>query len=283
MCDALGVTDPAPRPERAPLPRDPWSLPDPGPGWAAELDAGCAALGLTLGPGVHAALDAHTRLLLAWNAAINLTALRTPEQVARLHLVDSLSAVRLIDRLAQPEPSIADIGSGGGMPGLPLAVALPAGRLLAVDSVGKKVGFLAVATEAAAAALADAGGAVPLLEPVAARAEALAADPGIRETLDVVTARAVGSLAELVELAMPLLAPGGILVCWKRDDGSGALAAEIADAGPIAQATGAGRATVHADPEPALPGHRLVVHRKMRPTPARYPRDPAQRRHRAGR
>jgi len=277
------MTDPAPRPERAPLPRDPWSLPEPGPGWAAELDAGCAALGLTLGPGVREALDAQTRLLLAWNAAINLTAIRTPEQVARLHLVDSLSAVRLIDRLAPPEPAMADIGSGGGMPGLPLAVALPAGRLMAIDSVAKKVGFLAAATDAMVAALADAGAPVPLLEPVAARAEALAADPGIRGTLDVVTARAVGSLAELVELAMPLLAPGGILVCWKRDDGSGALRAEIADAGPIAQATGADRATVHADPEPALPGHRLVVHRKVRPTPDRYPRDPAQRRQRAAR
>ncbi|MFN8619708.1 MAG: 16S rRNA (guanine(527)-N(7))-methyltransferase RsmG [Chloroflexota bacterium] len=271
-------TEPSrPAPTRAPLPEDPWSLPAPGASWDAALDAGVAALGLTLTPGVRRALDAHSRLLMAWTEAINLTAVRAPDGVARLHLVDSLSAVPLLARLAPPEASILDLGSGGGMPGLPLAVALRAGRLLLVDSIAKKVRFLDVAARAAGAALEEAGEPVPLLEAVAARAEDLARQPVHRGAWDVVTARAVGTLAELVELAMPLLVPGGLLVCWKRDDGSGTLVEEVAAAGPIARAVGAGAARVDATPEAAVPGHRLVVLRKERPTPDRFPRTPAER------
>ncbi len=274
---------PPARPERAPLPRDPWSLPPLGPAWEEALDAGCAALGLVLPPAVRRALDAQSRLLVAWTAAINLTALREPEQVGRLHLVDSLSAVALVRRIAPSDATILDLGSGGGMPGLPLAAALPAGRCLLVDSVAKKVAFLEVAAAAVSAALAEGPAPVPDLGAVAARAEEIAADPALRGEIDVVTARAVGPLAELVELAMPLLRIGGHLVAWKRDDGSGALTAEIAEAGMIGRETGAGRVRVHDDPEPAIPGHRLVVLRKERPTPDRYPRDPSMRRRTAGR
>jgi 16S rRNA (guanine527-N7)-methyltransferase len=117
-----------------------------------------------------------------------------------------------------------------------------------------------------------------VVDALAARAEAIGHDPAFRGELDIVTARAVGRLAELVELGLPLLRPGGLLVCWKRDDGSGSLAAEIAEAGPIARDAGAGAVRVLADPEPAIPTHRLVVLRKERPTPDRLPRDPAARR-----
>ncbi len=280
MCDACAMRPPPV--ERAPLPHDPWSLPEPGPAWEGALDAGVSALGLSLTPGVRRALEAHSRLLLAWTAAINLTAIRDPEGVARLHLVDSLAGVAAVARLAGPSPAILDLGSGGGMPGLPLAAALPAGRLLMVDSIGKKVRFLEVAAAAVAEALEAAGEPVPLLEARAVRAEDLAREHPQREAWDVVTARAVGTLAELVELAMPLLQPGGVLICWKRDDGAGSLGAEAADAAAIARATGAGAARIDAAPERALAGHRLVILRKERPTPDRYPRSPAERKRAAG-
>jgi len=269
------------RPEpaaRAPLPEDPWSLPPLGDAWAAELARGLAALGLDPSPGARRALDAHSRLLLAWTAAINLTAVRDPEGVARLHLLDSLSGVALLRREAPRSPSILDLGSGGGMPGLPLAVALPAGRVALVDSIGKKVLFLEVAGRAAAAAMAEAGEPAPRVDAIAARSEALAEMPSHREAWDVVTARAVGALGELLELGMPLLRPGGLLVCWKRDDGSGALGAETAGAVRIAWAVGAGPVRVLADPDPAIPGHRLVVYRKESATPDWFPRTPTERR-----
>lgn len=266
-------------PVRAPLSTEPWELPPPGPRWDEALDLGLRALGLDLDAGVRRALDAHTRLLLAWTAAINLTALRTPEAVARLHLVDSLSAVRLIRREAPEHPSLLDLGSGGGMPGLPLAAALPAGRAALVDSIGKKVRFLDVAARVVADTLAEARLPVPGIEAIAARAEDLAADARHREAWDVVTVRAVGSLAEAAELGLPLVAPAGILACWKRDDGSGRLADERAAAAALVRDLGGAPARVVADPEAALPGHRLVVVRKVRATPGRYPRPPAERRH----
>jgi len=269
------VTVPA---DRAPLPEDPWILPALGAAWEDALAQGLAALGLDPTPGVRRALDAHSRLLVTWTAAINLTAVRDAEGVARLHLVDSLSAVSLLRREASPAPAMLDLGSGGGMPGLPLAVALPASRVALVDSIAKKVRFLGVAGRAAAAALAAAGEPPLHVESITARAEELALLPAHRGAWDVVTARAVTTMAELVELGMPLLRPGGLLVCWKRDDGSAALSAEVAASARIGAAVGAGPARVLADPEPAIPGHRLVVLRKERATPDRFPRTPTERR-----
>lgn len=269
--------EPTPPPDRAPLPEDPWSLPEPGPEWSAELERGLAALALEPSPGVRRALDAHSRLLLAWTAAINLTAVRDPAGVARLHLVDSLSAVSLVRREAPAGPAILDIGSGGGFPGLPLGLAAGASRLELVDSIGKKVRFQAVAARACAAALTEAGEAPPAIEARLARVEDLARLKAFRGAFDVVTARAVSSLTELVELGLPLLRTGGLLVAWKRDDGTGTLDMETSDAARIGRVTGAGRMRVLDDPEPAIPGHRLVVVRKERDTPDRYPRIPAER------
>jgi 16S rRNA (guanine527-N7)-methyltransferase len=266
-----------PPPERAPLPDDPWSLPSPGPEWQAELDRGLAALALDPAPGVRRALDAHSRLLLAWTAAINLTAVRDPAGVARLHLVDSLSAVTAIRGKAVADPAILDIGSGGGFPGLPLALAAGASRVVLVDSIGKKVRFQEVVARACVAAMTDAGETSPKIETLVARAEDLARQRQFRGVFDIVTARAVSTLTELIELGLPLLKTGGLLIAWKRDDGSGALDMEISAAARIARSTGAGRTRVLHDPEPAIPGHRLVTVRKERDTPDRYPRTPSER------
>lgn len=266
---------------RTPLPTDPWQLPPLDPGWDAALDEGLAALGLELGPGARRALEAHSRLLLAWTAAINLTAVREAAAVARLHLVDSLTAVPFLRTAAPAHPALLDLGSGGGLPGLPLGVVLPAARVALVDSIAKKARFLEVAARAAMAAMggaASGGGPVPAVEAIVARAEDLAGRRAHRGAWDVVTARAVGSLAELVELGMPLARIGGLLVCWKRDDGSGALAGEVAAAAGIGRAVGGEAALVITHPESAVPGHRLVVVRKARATPERFPRPPAERR-----
>jgi 16S rRNA (guanine527-N7)-methyltransferase len=267
--------------ERSPLPLDPGSLPAPGPGFDTTLAGGLEALGVSLSPGARAAIDAQVRLLVAWNAAINLTALRTPEAIARLHVVDSLSALALLPGAANGQSQtgawLLDLGSGGGYPGLPLAVALPVGRAALVDSVGKKARFLTAASDAAAAAMRAAGETPPHIEAIAARAEELARDPDHREAWDVVTARAVGSLAEVVELALPLLRIGGQLVCWKRDDGRDTLQAELDAAFSIAGTLGAGAPRVSrvATPDPS---HRLVQFFKEHRTPPRFPRTPAERR-----
>jgi len=131
-----------------------------------------------------------------------------PERAWRVHVADSLTGLEVED--LRKARRIADIGSGAGFPGLVLAVALPGSRVDLVESVGRKCEFIQRARDAGRI-----GNARVLNE----RSEMLAAAAG-RESYDAVTARAVGRLSTLAELASPLLRDGGVLVAWKgkRDD-----------------------------------------------------------------
>jgi 16S rRNA (guanine527-N7)-methyltransferase len=232
--------------------------------FARALEAGLGEIGVDLSVAERGAIEGHARLLTAWNRAMNLTAIRDPVEVATGHVVDSLTALPPLRE--QRVERFVDLGSGGGFPGLPLAIALPAVHALLVDSVGKKVRFLDTVVEAV--------GLTGRVEPFAGRAEALAADPGQRERWPAVTARAVAALPELAELAFPLLEPGGVLVAWKRGD----IGAELAAGNRAVAALGGGRVEVRTVAARALPGHCLVVIRKDGRTPDRFPRDPAERR-----
>jgi 16S rRNA (guanine527-N7)-methyltransferase len=203
------------------------------------------------------------RLLLAWTEAINLTAIRDPATVARLHVLDSLAAATFM-RDAGVD-SFLDLGSGGGYPGLPLALALPRTQAVLIDSVAKKTAFLA--TVATATGLDD------RVRVIRARAEDLAGRTLVG--YDAVTARAVAALPDLVELALPLLRPGGRLVAWKRlgdtfDD-------ELRRGRIAVDALGGAGLEVRPVDVAGLESHRLVVAAKRRPTPPGYPRPPAER------
>ncbi len=266
--------------ERAPLPLDPDGLPALDESFWRIVDDGIAQIGLTLSPAVRAALDAQARLLTAWNSAINLTALRTAELVARGHVLDSLAAIPVLRTLDGAGLSVIDIGSGAGYPGLPLAVALPARRAALVDSIGKKAAFLEVIARAAAEAMRAARDVGPEMVALKERAEDLADEADQREAWDLVTARAVGSLAEVVELCLPLARVGGHVVAWKRDAGDGALQAEIRAARQlIAEAGGSApqRVELPGAAEVGLHGHCLVIIAKQRATPLRFPRPPGER------
>jgi 16S rRNA (guanine527-N7)-methyltransferase len=278
---------------RDPLPTDVTDLPPLPAGYDDVVAEGLAALGLTLDEAALAAIADHVRLLLAWTAAINLTAIREPVAAAREHVLDSLTALPLLR--SRNTSDLLDIGSGGGFPGIPLALALPRARTVLVESVGKKATFLA--------AVLDALELRPRVAVAATRAETLAADPHHRGRWSTVVVRAVGPLAELAELSLPLLAPGGVMVAWKRQgedrrpdrdgpDGRGGpdgpvaqvgaggrdLGAEIGAAEPVIAALGGGRPRVEPVAVPGLLDHVLVVIEKVGPTPAGYPRDPATRR-----
>ncbi len=229
------------------------------------LDAGLAELGVVLTPLQRRAIDDHIRLLLAWTGAINLTAIREPAAIAQRHVLDALAAVPLL-RTSGQTGRLLDLGSGAGFPGLPLAVALGIEALL-VDSVAKKVRFLDTAIEALG---------LPGIRAAAARAESLATDPPHRAAWPVVTARAVASLADLVELAFPLLEVGGRLVAWKRGD----VELEVDAARRAVAELGGGSIETRPAGLRALPDHRLVVARKTGPTRDGWPRDPAARRRR---
>lgn len=217
-------------------------------------------------PDARTAIDDHVRLLLAWTAAINLTGIRDPVGVARAHVLDSLSAVAVLrDRGIT---RLLDLGSGGGYPGVPLAAVMPLERVILVEPIGKKARFLDTVVEATGLSERAAVAAV--------RAETLATDPAHRGRWPAVTARAVASLADLVELSFPLLAPGGVLLAWKRGD----LVEEVGAARRAIEALGGGSMSSVAVYVTGLADHRLVVIAPRGHVPAGYPRDPAARKRR---
>ena len=225
------------------------------------LDTDAPALRATLPAGYGDAVERYVARLLEANARQNLTRIVEPEAVARLHLLDALSALPLLDELA-PRRAL-DLGSGGGVPGVVLALARPAIAWTLVDSVRRKV---------------DALGAMVRwlqltgVEVIAERAEVLGRDPGHRERHDLVTARACAALPVLAEYALPLVRPGGAVLAWK-----GPIAdAELTAGRAAAAALGGGTLEMRGTAIPALGAHRFVLIRKHRPTPDRYPRRPGQ-------
>ena len=251
---------------RDPLPTDVRALPALPADFDSILDAGLATLHLQATPRQRAALGDHVRMLLAWTQSINLTSIRDPADAAREHVLDSLTAVPLLR--ARGVTAVVDLGSGGGFPGIPLAVVLPTRRMLLVESIGKKARFLATAVAAL--------GLEPQVAVAAERAEELATDGQQRGAWPAVVARAVTNLADLAELALPLLAPGGVLLAWKRrplDD-------ELARAGPAIAILGGGEPALTPVGIDGLSDHVLVAIEQRRPAPAGYPRDPATRRRR---
>ncbi len=196
--------------------------------------------------------------LLAGDPA-SLSAVRDPDDAWRLHVEDSLSGLRLVGEPAR----LADVGAGAGFPGLALAAALERTEVDLIESVGRKCEFIERAIAAAALANAHA---------VCARAEdwARAAPPaGGRESYDVVTARAVGRLSTLAELAAPLLRDGGTLVAWKgRRD-----AAEEAELDRAAERLGMRAERVEdAGGTAGFANRHLYLVRKAGPTPPGLPR-----------
>lgn len=106
------------------------------PQHAEELSTGARELGITLSDTQHRQLLDYLGLLIKWNKAYNLTAVRNPDEMVSRHLLDSLSVVPFIDG-----PRWLDVGSGGGMPGIPLAIMFPQARVALLDSNGKKSRF----------------------------------------------------------------------------------------------------------------------------------------------
>lgn len=191
------------------------------------------------------------------------TTVREPAQALQTHLADSLVALELPDVIAAT--AIADLGAGAGFPGLPLAVALPSAQVVLVESVGRKCAFIRDAADAAGLAN---------VEVVADRAESWSAGLGTR---DLVTARALASLAVLAEYAAPLLREGGVLVAWKgRRD-----AQEERDAAAAAEQLGLAVEEIRPVlPYPGADHRHLHVLRKVAPTPERFPRRPGMARKR---
>ncbi len=224
------------------------------------LETDAPTLGDRLPPGFADGAERFVALLLDANRQLNLTRVVEPEAVGRLHLLDAISALPLLDEL-QPSSAL-DLGSGGGVPGLVLALARPDVEWTLVDSVRKKADALRAFVEALALANVS----------VAAERAEILGHGAVRESVDVVTARACAALPVLAEYALPLVRVGGSLLAWKGPIGADELAAGAA----ASELLGGGAPVVHPSGVPSLGDHSFVVVPKVAITPHRFPRRPGE-------
>jgi 16S rRNA (guanine527-N7)-methyltransferase len=171
------------------------------------LVSGAEDLGIVLSEQQVGQLSAYVALLLEWNTRFNLTRITDPTDIVTKHLLDSLMCLAAVDL---PEgASVIDVGTGGGLPGIPVKIARPDIKLTLLDSTRKKLAFLEEVV--AQLDLND-------VRIVHGRAEETAHSTGMREKFDVVIARAVSETRILAEYTIPYLRVGGVLVALKSKD-----------------------------------------------------------------
>jgi 16S rRNA (guanine527-N7)-methyltransferase len=169
------------------------------------LTDGLERLGLALGADQVDQLLAYLALLQKWNRVYNLTAVRDPAEMLTHHLLDSLAAVGPLRRHTGGRPlRLLDVGSGGGLPGVVIAIICPELDVSCVDAVGKKAAFI----QQAAATLKR-----PNLRGLHARVETLGVGQGAG--FDVITSRAFASLVDFTAWSRPALSPGGVWMAMK--------------------------------------------------------------------
>ena len=222
-----------------------------------------AAFGL--GEAQAAALSRYADLMLAWRRG-NVTALRTRAEIVNTLFGDALALLDVPQLCVRASAGWLDLGAGAGVPGIPLALAVPAVELTLLDSAVKKCAFLEAAIEAAR--LGDRA------HVACARSEhhAAAGKPG-RDAYAVVLARAVAPLPALVELAAPLLAPGGVLLASKTGS---AVHAEGPGGEAAARLCGLAAGPVVPLPRSPLDDAVCAVYEKVAATPKRLPRREGQ-------
>ena len=168
---------------------------------AEPLGRGVVALGLDLGEAAQQQLLAYMALIQRWTRVYNLTAVRDPQHMLTHHLLDSLSALSPLMRHTQGRSTrLLDVGSGGGLPGVVLAICRPEVQVTCVDTVGKKAAFI----QQVAASLR-----LPNLRGLHARVES------VEEGYDVICSRAFASLKDFAQWSQGALSPQGVWMAMK--------------------------------------------------------------------
>ncbi|MCL4507704.1 MAG: 16S rRNA (guanine(527)-N(7))-methyltransferase RsmG [Chloroflexi bacterium] len=226
-----------------------------------QIQKAAAAIGVGLDAAQAAQLAVYRDLLVAWNVRFNLTAITDDESILVRHFADSLSALR-----ALPAPgathglTLIDVGTGAGLPGIPLKIVRPDLDVTLLDGTGKKVTFC----ETVIAELGLQG-----IRAVKGRAEEAAHQKEHRAVYRVVIARALAPLPTLVEYLLPFARANGVCIAMKGSEAQ----AEAAQAARAIKLLGGELERVDAVALPGVPDQRaLVVIRKVRPSPSLYPR-----------
>ncbi len=199
-------------------------------------------------------------LALEWNEKINITAITDPDEFMEKNIVDSLAIVGL-DAIENAN-NIMDLGTGGGYPGLPLAMHYPDKCFVLVDSVSKKLKVIGDICEKLG---------IMNVDTVHGRVEDLGWQPGMRDSFDLVVSRAVANMATLAEYALPFVKKGGHFVAYKTENALD----EIAEANKAIEKLG-GRLSKIERIGDGKTGHLLVVVEKSVETPKVFPRKPGE-------
>ena len=218
----------------------------------ATLKAGLTQFGFSVPEERQQTLCAFARAMVKQNEVMNLTAITEDTQVAKLHLLDSLTVLCCADLKGK---SLIDVGCGAGFPGVPLAIACPEARITLLDSLGKRVKWLEETLPALGISA----------ECVTARAEEAVASR--RETYDYATSRAVARLNILLELTAPYVKVGGAVLAMKGT----AAKEELAECAGAIKKLGLQLEEVREFPIDGT-SHAVIVLRKIAPTPKQYPR-----------
>ncbi len=221
---------------------------------------GCKELGIPIDEHQEQQFARYFATLADWNQRVNLTSIIEPDAVQTLHYLDSLTVAGALPTESLQSGRVLDVGAGAGFPGVPLKIVFPGMHLALMEATGKKVTFLQHLVDHLELTDVD----VHL-----GRAEDLAKDPALRESFDVVLARGLAKMAALVELTLPFLKPGGLLVAHKKGD----IDAEVHDATKAIRVMGGKPPSIREVNAPGLTGGRvLVMVEKVSPTPVGYPR-----------